>query len=197
VTQNLFNISVIAESLPRIWERKPQRASELLTQIQQSIKGAGAELRFLLYELRPEMLERNTLLELIQRLIDSVKARKKITLSLQFEGGDCQLPNEVKIALFRMAQEGLNNIIKHAQATEANVYLYCQSRKVELRLRDNGQGFDTQQISSGLGLVGMRERALKIGATFELRSAPGQGTELILLWEAQPSSTAVALSASS
>jgi signal transduction histidine kinase len=92
------------------------------------------------------------------------------------------LPEDVHIAFYRIAQESLNNIVKHSQATEASIHLTVEGEQARLRIRDNGRGFRLEGASSGLGLGTMRERAQIIGASLELVSEPGQGTEITVTW---------------
>jgi signal transduction histidine kinase len=99
-------------------------------------------------------------------------------------GDKAALPEAVHVAIYRIAQETLNNIAKHSKASEVTITLDSNPEQVELRIHDNGQGFDAQRTTSGLGLTSMRERAQAIGATLEMRSAPGQGTEVRLVWRA-------------
>jgi signal transduction histidine kinase len=94
-----------------------------------------------------------------------------------------QLPVDVHIAIYRVAQETLNNIIKHSQATQATISLRSHADQVELRISDNGRGFDPDQVSSGLGLSSMHERAQAVGATLQVSSTAGQGTEVSFVWQ--------------
>ena len=99
--------------------------------------------------------------------------------------GDRPLPDEVQVALYRIAQEALNNVIKHSTATQAKLGLYRTPKQVTLQISDKGRGFDPQQRQNGgrFGLAIMAERAEEIDAEFELKSQPGQGTEVTVVWE--------------
>jgi two-component system nitrate/nitrite sensor histidine kinase NarX len=181
VNQSLFTINVLAQSLPRLWQNPPQRAQEQLAQLSAITRSAMAEMRALLSELRPEVISRTSLRELLGQLTDIVRGRSRIVVSLAIEDtGD--LPKDAHIALYRIAQEALNNIIKHSGASEASIELRYQQGQVELRIKDNGKGFNLPEISKGLGLDGMRERATLIGAALEVTSAVGQGTEVVVTW---------------
>jgi signal transduction histidine kinase len=97
--------------------------------------------------------------------------------------GECPIPSDVQLALYRLAQEGLNNALKHADAGQIRVGLYCQPGRVILGLSDNGRGFDRDHVGSGhFGLSNMRERAQAIGAEFTLETEPGEGTEITVIW---------------
>ena len=99
--------------------------------------------------------------------------------------GERELPDEVQVALYRIAQEALNNVVKHAQASHAAVDLYNEPDRVTLYVRDDGRGFDPNEVKAGrMGLGIMRERAEGIGAQFALQSQPGEGTEISVTWRA-------------
>jgi PAS domain S-box-containing protein len=184
VSQTLFSASIIAESLPRLWEREPDTVWQGLDQLRQLTRGALAEMRALLLELRPTALAKAELSDLLRQLADVIATRAGATVSLKIEGAE-SFPLEVKIALYRIAQEALNNIVKHARATQVGVRLSSQPGQVELVIRDDGCGFDPDQIFPGhLGLGILRERVEKIGATVSLISQVGQGTEVKVIWSA-------------
>jgi PAS domain S-box-containing protein len=183
VTQTLFSASLIAETLPRIWERDPERAEEGLEELRQLTQGALAEMRTLLLELRPASLTEKPLGEILGHLTQAVTSRSRIPVTLSVEGHSL-LPAEQQISLYRIAQEALNNVAKHAAATEAFVRLSCESRQVELSIRDNGRGFDAQEaLPDQLGLSIMQERAETIGAALTIDSDASQGTTVTVVWE--------------
>jgi signal transduction histidine kinase len=145
-------------------------------------KGALAEMRTLLVELRPTAVLQLSLHELLSTLADAALSRSRASVNLTIEG-DCFLTDDVKIALYRIAQEALNNITKHSEATEINVALICDQKQVVVSICDNGLGFDPEATPPGhFGLAIMRERAEKIGATLLLTSRPGDGTEIVVTW---------------
>ena len=99
--------------------------------------------------------------------------------------GDCDLPADVHITLYRIAQEALNNITKHARAKQAKVSLDCEAGQARLRISDDGRGFDPEAAqASQMGLRIMKERAHAIGATLRVESQPGQGTQIAVDWPA-------------
>jgi PAS domain S-box-containing protein len=183
VTQTLFSASLIAEVLPRIWERNPQEGKRRLAELRELTRGALAEMRTLLLELRPSALVEAQLSDLLRQLGESITGRARVPVSVTVKG-DCQVPVEVKVALYRIAQEAVNNVAKHAQASQATVYLNCDPDRVELAVRDNGCGFDlTDTPPDHLGLGIMRERAEDVGATLEIESQAGSGTQVRVSWE--------------
>jgi two-component system nitrate/nitrite sensor histidine kinase NarX len=181
VSQSLFSASIIAESLPRLWEQNPNKVLPNLVQLHRLIRSAAAEMRILLWELRPSNLVNTTMDILLTHLVNAVQARTKMTIECTVERTPV-LPEDVHIAFYRIAQESLNNIVKHSQATEASIHLTVEGEQARLRIRDNGRGFRLEGASSGLGLGTMRERAQIIGASLELVSEPGQGTEITVTW---------------
>ncbi|MBD2093560.1 PAS domain S-box protein [Trichocoleus sp. FACHB-591] len=133
--------------------------------------------------LRPQLLEEGSLQSALHRLIAQIRtAAMDTTLYYEIEGAVYALPTEVENNLLRMGQEALTNALKHAKADEIRVELIYEHDQFCLRVRDNGQGFGVGSIpfSEGFGLLGMSERAERIGAQLTIGSQPGQGTEIIV-----------------
>ncbi len=182
VSQTLFSTSLIAEVLPRVWERNREEGVKKLEDVRQLSRGALAEMRTLLFELRPSALADADLNELLHQLGESVFGRARVRVEVETTG-NCELPGEVKIAFYRIAQEGLNNVAKHSGASEAQVFLNCQEHGARLSIADNGKGFDAGKVSSSrFGLKNMKERADQIGATLDVDSKAGQGTRIAVDW---------------
>lgn len=183
VSQTLFSASLIADVLPRIWERNPEQGRDRLEEIRQLTRGALAEMRTLLFELRPAALVDVELPDLLKQLAESVTGRARVPVSTHFEG-QCKIPPDAKIALYRIAQEALNNIAKHSGADSGMVMLKSEPGRVELRVRDNGAGFDRSKVTGrSLGLGIMEERARTIGASLDVHSEVGRGTEVTAIWQ--------------
>ena len=183
VTQTLFSASLIAEVLPQIWETDPEEGRRRLEQLRQSTRGALAEMRTLLLELRPTALLQAETGELFKYLVNAFTGRTRVPAQLAFEGA-YPLPGDVKISLYRIAQEALNNIAKHAEAAQVVITLQCQSAGVNLEIRDDGLGFEPGETTAEhLGLRIMKERAAALGADFSIRSGPGQGTTVCVFWK--------------
>lgn len=182
VTQTLFSASLIAEVLPRIWERNPSEGERRLCELRELTRGALAEMRTLLLELRPAALLEARLGDLLRQLTESITGRARVPVTVTVEG-ECDPPPEVKVALYRIAQEALNNVAKHAGASQADVTLVCRAEVVTLEIKDNGRGFDPSAVSpQSLGTGIMRERASSAGAALEIDSQPGQGTRVTVRW---------------
>lgn len=181
VSQMLFSSSIITQSLTRLWPDAPADVRDYLDQIHRLNRGALAEMRNLLMELRPLRLMRVELADLLRQLVDGLMGRAHVDIHLKVEGGH-EMPFDVKLALYRITQEALNNIIKHAQAPDIFIHLDSQPEQVILGVRDNGRGFDVDHSAPGMGLYNMRERAHAIGASLQIISEIDSGTEVILIW---------------
>jgi len=182
VTQTLFSASLIAEVLPKLWSRNKTEGHRRLDELRELTRGALAEMRTLLLELRPAALIEAELGDLLRQLAESITGRARIPVSVECEG-ECDLPSEVKIALYRIAQEALNNVAKHAVSSQAEIQLHCHQDHVILSIRDNGPGFDLENLPpESLGLSIMKERAEDVGAELEIKSKFGQGTDVVVKW---------------
>jgi signal transduction histidine kinase len=184
VSQVLFSANLIAESLPSVWKRNPEKGFEQLSQLHQLTTGALAEMRTLLLELRPENVVKTRLSELLRQLCHALNARTPIAFSLQIKEDDTlAAPEPVHVALYRIAQESLSNVVKHGNATQVRVRLVQTPQQVELTIVDNGQGFDVRQSTPGFGLTSMQERASSIGATLHVTSRIRTGTKVKMIWQ--------------
>ena len=182
VSQALFAATAIADSVPLMWEKKPEKVRELLKQVTSLNRGALAEMRTLLFELRPEALIKTNLKALLIQLLDAIKARKMIETIFTVTGEPISLLEDVHLALYRITQESLNNVVKHSQATQAHVILNYSPEKVTLQIIDNGRGFDPSQSTGGLGLGGMHERAEEAHLNLHIDSRPKAGTCVDVSW---------------
>lgn len=183
VSQTLTGATVLAESAERIWKKDPARAFDIINQVIKLNHAAQAELRTLLWELRPEAILKSRQSDLLRQLVQIVNGRKGLRAELRFEGeDDVPLPESVHIALYRIAQESLNNVVKHSRATRVLVEFTQAEGIIRLRIVDDGRGFDTNQVFAGLGLGTMRERATSIHAALTITSQPSGGTKIELSW---------------
>ncbi len=182
VTQTLFSANLIADVIPRVWKRNPEDGLQNLEELRQLTRGALAEMRTLLLEMRPESLARSDLKSLLTQLADAFVGRVRVPLHLEIHG-DGQLPQDVKIVFYRVAQEALNNIAKHSGARQVELHAHSQPGHMHLCIQDDGLGFDAISIPPGhLGMAIMRERAGSIGACLQIASHLGQGTTVELDW---------------
>jgi PAS domain S-box-containing protein len=185
VTQTLFSASLIADVLPKLWERNPEMGIQKLEELKLLTRGALSEMRTLLLELRPDTLGDVELDDLYRHLANAFSGRTRIPVELTRDGQPA-LPPAVKEVFYRVAQEALNNIAKHAGASQVQIYLTGQEDMVEVTIRDDGCGFDAAKLSpENLGLKIMRERADAIHAELGIESVPGAGTRIKLYWQAR------------
>jgi two-component system nitrate/nitrite sensor histidine kinase NarX len=182
VNQSLFSAGLIAEVLPRLWVRDQEEARRSIEDLRRLTRGAQAEMRALLAELRPSTITDSNLGDLLKLLGDALSSRTNIPVTVTGTG-EFILPSDVQITFYRVCQETLFNIAKHSKASQVEINLKQEGPTIELSIRDDGQGFDTQQSFSGhYGLSMMRERAEAVGAMFSVDSQPGHGTELTIRW---------------
>jgi PAS domain S-box-containing protein len=182
VTQMLFSASLITEVLPRLWERDQDDGRQHLDDLRLLTRGALAEMRTLLAELRPTALTEAELGELLRQLAEAMTGRTRVPVTLTVDGQRA-LPPEVQITLYRVAQEGLNNVARHAGASAVVMSLHAGPEGVALRIKDDGRGFDPSAVTPDhFGLHIMRERTDTIGATLAIDSAPGRGTQVVVRW---------------
>ncbi|MFN8488740.1 MAG: PAS domain S-box protein [Caldilineaceae bacterium] len=182
VTQTLFSASLIAEVLPRLWDRNRDEANRRLGELRELTRGALAEMRTLLLELRPTTLIEVELSDLLRLLTAAITGRARVPITLEM-AGDSPMPPDVKIAIYHVAQEALNNVAKHARARHAAVILHRRPEAVDLTIEDDGSGFIFERVKpEHLGLNIMRERAEAIGAQLTIQSQPDRGTTVTLHW---------------
>ncbi len=157
---------------------------EQITEIQQMSEQSIQDLRRLTRALRPLYLEDLGLVAALDMLANETSQTKNIPIAFQWHGDEFRLPPETEIALYRMAQEGLTNIVRHSQAKNAYINLHYTQNDVKLTLIDDGCGFEVPESpgefapSGHFGLLGLHERAELIGANLEIHSSPGEGTRL-------------------
>jgi two-component system nitrate/nitrite sensor histidine kinase NarX len=186
VNQSLFSAGLIAEVLPRLWDRDQPEARRSLEDLRRLIRGAMAEMRALLAELRPSTLTDADLGDLLRLLGNAFTGRTNIPAEVTVNG-EASLPAETQVSIYRICQEALNNIVKHAKANRVEIDLQLSNTEMELSIRDDGHGFDlSEQIPSGhYGLGMMHERAEAAKVDLTINSQPGQGTEVNIHWKAE------------
>ena len=185
VSQTLFSASLLAEAIPHLWQRNPEQARQGLAELHRLNRGALAEMRNLLLELRPAALAEISLRDLLEQLANALMGRTRLTVSVEVKGDYNPAP-DVRVAFYRVAQEAFNNIAKHARASQVSITLLCRPKQLALTIIDDGRGFDPQQLKAGhFGLEIMRERAKAIGASLKITSEPGRGTEIVVTWSDQ------------
>jgi PAS domain S-box-containing protein len=182
VTQTLFSASLIAEVLPELWEINPDEARKSNEELRQLTRGALAEMRTLLLELRPAALTQARFADLVRQLSEAVIGRTRTSVNLEVNG-DYDLPPDIKVAFYRIAQESLNNIVKYSRATRVDINIRLECCNVSMVIKDNGVGFSQAKVKpTSLGMRIMYERADAIHAHLNISSTPGQGTSVCVDW---------------
>ncbi len=184
VTQSLYGVTMFAEAAARLLKSNQiELAAGHLRELRSTAQEALQEMRLLIFELRPSVLEEAGLAAALQTRLEAVERRSGLVTELKVEGTQAQpLTSKVEEGLYRLAQEALNNILKHAHARHVTVCLHHRPQGVRLEISDDGSGFDLAAIRqrAGLGLRGMEERARQLGAALTVASQPGQGTKIIV-----------------
>ena len=182
VTQILFSASMLAESIPLIWDKDQEIARMNIEKLSVLLREALAEMRSMLFELRSGDHQDQSLEELLTTLVDSAHARTQVVISLKVDD-EPEPPEDVTQVFYRTAREALNNIIRHAEATQASISVLSEPNCAELRIKDNGRGFNPQEIDTGhMGIGIMSERVAEIGGNLQIQSTPGQGTMVVVTW---------------
>ena len=185
VTQSLFAASLTAEALLQDPDPASARARRNLLDVQRLTRGALAEMRTLLLEMRPGALAQSTLDDLLAHVVQAAEARTHTAIALNVDDDLRALPADVTVALYRIAQEATNNMVRHAHARRAWVTLTHSDDTVRLLVGDDGEGFDRASVGAEqLGLRIMRERAEAVGARLEVAGEVGGGTVVDVVWSA-------------
>ena len=184
VSQALYGIGLGARTARTLLDRQPvdeETKARLANPLDYvlSLADAGlAEMRALIFELRLDALEKEGLVAALSKHAEALHARHKLDVHTEFYE-EPELPLETKEALYRIAQEALNNVVKHAHASQVEIRLEDREGAIALEVRDDGVGFDPQAEYPGhLGLQSMRERTARLGGALEIESAPGRGALL-------------------
>jgi signal transduction histidine kinase len=181
VNQDLFAASTYADLLPKAIDRKPELVAQYAQDISKLIRGAVDQMRMILIELHPDALTTTGLEALIQQLCDVFQRQSGLPLNLSSSNSKIVVEEKVQIAVYRIAQEALHNVDKHARASRVDVTLQLSHADFYLAIEDNGSGFDQDGITEvQFGISGMRERALSIDADLLISSQIGQGTKIEL-----------------
>jgi two-component system nitrate/nitrite sensor histidine kinase NarX len=186
VNQSLFSAGLIADVLARLWDRDQDEARKSLEDLRRLTRAAQAEMRALLAELRPSALTDTDLGDLLYLLGNALSGRINIPVKVNV-AKEIILPAEIQVAFYRVCQEALNNVAKHAKASRVDIDLVHDGTAVELHIRDDGMGFNPEETFAGhYGLSMMRERAEAVGAQLSVTSQPGHGTEFFMRWTNDP-----------
>ena len=180
VTQAVYSVTLYAEASARLLSSgQIDMAAEHLRDLRGTAQQALREMRSLIFELRPPVLEQEGLVAALHARLDAVEGRSGVKTEFLVEG-DRALPAEMEKELYHIAQEALNNALKHAQAGSIKLHLNLGEQTVTMEIADDGAGFDLVEAedSGGMGLKGMQERAARLGGKLMVESGSGEGTRL-------------------
>ena len=178
VSQALYGIALGAKTARTLLDRDSTKVASPLDYILSLADAGLAEMRALIFELRPESLEREGLVAALEKQAAALRARHEIKVETDL-CNEPDAPLEIKEALYRIAQEALHNIVKHARASSVQIRMRCSPENVTLDVSDDGIGFEPEGDFPGhLGLHSMRERTERLGGTLAVESAPGKGTQI-------------------
>jgi two-component system sensor histidine kinase DegS len=182
--QSMANLVLQAEILERLLDRNPKQLVTELAEFKNSVRNALEETRQLIFDLRPMTLDDLGLVPTLRKFIKEYGDRYGLATRFNVVGQERRLPGNTEGVLFRIIQEALTNVHKHARAKMAEVTMNLQPNRVSVTIKDDGQGFDVARTEANLhknknlGLLSMRERAELEKGTLEIRSQPGRGTEV-------------------
>ena len=178
MTQALFSMGLTIRSLELLMAENPEAAQSKLAELRELQKDALAEMRTLIFELRPASLETDGLAQALRHHATAVQGRTGLSVDFDAEPID-RMALPVEEALYRIGQEALHNVVKHANASRGSIRIRRAGKHVRLDVTDDGAGFDPDAVPRGhLGLIGMRQRADLVGGEMTVRSAPGKGTKV-------------------
>jgi signal transduction histidine kinase len=183
--QRLTALALGLSSVNELLDRNPALARERLKELEGMSAGAIDDLRQFVADLRPSLLDDLGLVAALRQTAKQTEERSNVTIEFNLSGQRRRLRSQFETVLYRIAQEALNNTVRHAQATRATIDLNFGEKAVALTIEDNGRGFEPVSVLKpqaqvrAWGLLGMQERVALVGGTFEIESAPGRGTRLV------------------
>jgi len=180
VTQSIYSVTLFAEAANRLMgEKEVEKAKEYVQQLSEAAQQALKEVRLLVYELRPSLLKQEGLVGALKQRLNTVEERANMQAKF-IHNGDVELSKPIELGLYHIAQEALNNALKHSAANSVTVRIHSSEDQIELEVADDGKGFDLSDVQGqgGVGMVSIRERTEKLGGTLDVVTAPGQGTSI-------------------
>lgn len=183
ISQQLFSMTLTAQAARAQLEKNPARTATQLERLQETASAALAEMRALIFQLRPPGLSEQGLITTLQQHVAMLRRREGLTIDL-FVTGEERDARGIEQAMYRIAQEALNNVVKHAGACQVEVTLDLRPEQVTMAIVDDGRGFQLASARNAngrhLGLTSMRERAAELGGHLDIETNPGQGTRVVI-----------------
>lgn len=178
INQRLALLAVELEALDRPLPMSPQQLGQAVRSVQDRVVELSEDVRRLAYQLHPSILDDLGLPIALQRLVDDFTARTGVTGQFVNRGVSQSLPQDIATCLYRVAQESLGNIARHAQASTMSVELTGTKDTLTIVITDDGVGFDPHHVRNGLGLLSMKERIALVNGTLDIASTVGKGTHV-------------------
>lgn len=182
IAQTMSNVVIKAEVCNKLADLDIRKTKEELKNLKELTRQSLQDVRRIIYDLRPMSLDDLGIVPTLERHIEKIREETDLEITLNIKGSVKRLENFVNIALFRVAQESLNNIIKHANAKKVQISLIFSDKYIELFIRDDGKGFNYEKpnrnlgTNSGYGISGMEERINLLGGDFTIKSEINKGT---------------------
>jgi len=177
-------LAILGIGLEELKRKLPESDQVCCTKVQELVdrtRELSSDMHSLSHQLHSSRLEHAGLVSALRGLCKEIGEKYKIEVQFAVRDIQFQIPKDMALCLFRVAQEALSNVVKHSRAKTARVELGANARSVSLRVRDNGRGFDTEGsgLGHGIGLISMHERIRLVGGMLSIRSEPMQGTEIV------------------
>lgn len=182
VTQTLYSLSLYVDATQKALQgRKTDKAQKHVHELRKLAREAMLDMRLLIFELHPPILQKEGLAVALKTRLESVEARSGIHTEFQVMS-ERRLPLAIEAELYRIAQEALTNVVRHSQADSVNVTLYYGKDRFKMKVQDNGIGFDPEKANEGggMGLRGIKERVQRMNGKLHVESAPQKGTIIVV-----------------
>ena len=180
MAQNIYMLSLQLETCAELAEQQRPGLSDRLKQLVALSKESLLEVRHYVFDLKPYLAGEKGAATMVESQVREFKNVAGVGADVEVKGEDREVPTAVSTCLYRVTQEALANVFKHAKASQVKVSLEFATDEVHLQVRDNGRGFDSATGIRGNGLNNMRQRAEELGGSFSLETTPGQGTQVAI-----------------
>ena len=181
--QSMANVVLRMEFCEKLMEVEPAKVSRELKELKEIVRSNLQDMRKIIFDLRPMALDDLGVIPALKRYIEDFRGKNDINIEMNFFGKEARLEPVLEIALFRLIQEALNNVVKHAHASDIMVIVELKDKWVRASVEDDGVGFELDEIlasrsGNNFGLVSMKERTDLLGGEMEIDTKPGKGTKV-------------------
>ncbi len=184
--QSMANVVLRSEVCEKLLDTNPAAARKELQCLRELVRNCLRDIRRIIFDLRPMALDDLGLIPAVSRYVENIKERQNIEINLHCRGEEKRFDSIIEVALYRVIQEGVQNVLKHARATSIDIDLETNSESVTLVISDNGQGFVLEEHfkepkSNKYGIIGIKERVEILGGQFSIDSKLGFGTKVVAI----------------